>query len=113
MRVPEIFGESPTTGDFVVVVFAATHVDDGQGRFDKATFELQELRGGRIAKHDERLSELVATQLGMPPLGSAVSEGWTAEFVVVFADVTTASGRLVFRFDSNPYLPGSVSFDLD
>ena len=112
VRAPELFGRSPTTGDFVVVVFAATHVDDGQGRFDKATFELHELGGDRIAEHDESLSELVATRLSMPLLGSAVSEGSTAEFVVVFADVVTASNRLVFRFDSNKFLVGSISFDL-
>ena len=53
VRAPEILGRSPAIGDFVVVVFAATHVDEGQGRFDKATFELHELGGDRIAEHDE------------------------------------------------------------
>ena len=48
----------------------------------------------------------------MPLLGSAVSEGSTAEFAVVFADIVTASNRLVFRLDSNRFLVGSISFDL-
>ncbi len=112
VRVPELLGETPTTGDFVVVVFAATHIDDGQGRFDKAIFELHELRGDRIAKHDEQLSDRAAAELDMSLLGASVPEGSTAEFVVVFADVATASNRLMFRFDSNRLLMGSISFDL-
>ena len=112
VRVPELLGESPTTGDFVVVVFAATHLDEGQGRFDKATFELHELRGDLIAAHDERLSDRAAAELGLALLGASVPEGSTTEFVVVFADVVTASNRLVFRLDSNRFLVGSISFDL-
>ena len=112
VRVPQLLGESSTTGDFVVVVFAATHVDEGHGRFDKATFELHELRGDRIAEQDERLSDRAAAELDLPLLEASVPEGSTAEFVVVFADVVTASNRLVFRFDSNKFLVGSISFDL-
>ena len=112
VRVPELLGESPTTGDFVVVVFAATHLDEGQGRFDKATFELHELRGDLIAAHDERLSDRAAAELGLALLGASVPERSTTEFVVVFADVVTASNRLVFRLDSNRFLVGSISFDL-
>lgn len=112
VRVPELLGKSPTTGDFVVVVFAATHMDEGQGRLDKATFELHELRGDRIAVHDERLSDHAAANLDLPLLGASVPEGSTAEFAVVFANVATPSNRLVFRFDSNRFLVGSISFHL-
>ena len=83
-----------------------------QGRFDKATFELHELGGDRIVEHDERLSELLAEKRDLPLLGSMVSEGSSAEFVVVFANIKSPSNQLVFRVDSNELYSGSISFDL-